>query len=71
MKFHLGLPYAKSAGEDSPMTAAFIFFVIATLAAIFGFGAAEVTFASVAKLIFYGAMVLFFTSLMGYWVRRV
>jgi hypothetical protein len=52
------------------MVAAAIFFVIAALAAIFGFAVSEITFASFAKQVFYGAAVLFFTSLMGVWVRR-
>jgi uncharacterized membrane protein YtjA (UPF0391 family) len=55
--------------EDVAMVTAWIFFIIAVIAAILGFGVDAVTFASLAKLVFYGAAVLFFTSLMGVWVR--
>ena len=50
------------------ITAALIFLMVAVLAAILGFGLPALT---VAKAVFYGAAVLFFTSLMGTWVRRV
>jgi len=54
--------------EGIMITAALIFLMVAVLAAILGFGLPALT---VAKAIFYGAAVLFFTSLMGTWVRRV
>ena len=49
------------------MLVALAFLIIAVLAAILGFGISALTFA---KVVFYGAAVLFFTSLMGTWVRR-
>ena len=48
-----------------------IFFVIAVVAAILGFGVAIVTFAAVIKLIFYIAVVLFLVSMIGHLLRRV
>jgi len=50
---------------------ALAFFVIAVIAAIMGFGVAAVTFAAVAKIIFFVAVVLFVISLIGHLVRRV
>ena len=53
------------------MTWALAFFLIAILAALLGFGAAAVTFAAVAKLLFYAAVVLFLVTLIGRFMRRV
>jgi len=53
------------------MTWALAFFVIAILAAILGFGAAAVTFAVTARLLFYGVVVLFLVTLIGQLMRRV
>ncbi len=50
---------------------ALAFFIIAIIAAILGFGVAAVTFAALAKLIFYIAIVLFVISLIGHLMRRV
>jgi uncharacterized membrane protein YtjA (UPF0391 family) len=50
---------------------ALAFFVIAVIAAILGFGFAAVTFAFVAKIIFYIFIVLFLISLIGHLMRRV
>lgn len=49
----------------------FVFFVIAVVAAILGFGVAVVTFAAVIKLVFYIAVVLFIVSLISFLLRRV
>jgi uncharacterized membrane protein YtjA (UPF0391 family) len=50
---------------------ALAFFIIAIVAAILGFGVAAITFAALAKLIFYVALVLFLISLMAHLMRRV
>ena len=48
----------------------FVFFVIAVVAAILGFGVAVVTFAAVIKLVFYIAVVLFLVSMISHLLRR-
>jgi uncharacterized membrane protein YtjA (UPF0391 family) len=48
-----------------------VFFVIAVVAAILGFGLAVVTFAAVIKLVFYIAVVLFLVSMISHLLRRV
>jgi uncharacterized membrane protein YtjA (UPF0391 family) len=48
-----------------------VFFVIAVVAAILGFGLAVVTFAAVIKLVFYIAVVLSLISLISHLFRRV
>jgi uncharacterized membrane protein YtjA (UPF0391 family) len=50
---------------------ALAFLMIALLAAVVGFGLTAVTFAVAAKLIFYAAVILSLTSLIGYFMRRV
>lgn len=50
---------------------ALAFFLVAILAAILGFGAAAVTFADTARLLFYGAVALFLVTLIGRFMRRV
>ena len=48
-----------------------VFFVIAVIAAVLGFGVAVVTFAAVLKLVFYIAVVLFLVTLISHLLRRV
>lgn len=48
-----------------------IFLLLAIISAILGFGFAAVTFAAVAKLIFYIAVIAFVISLIGHLTRRV
>jgi uncharacterized membrane protein YtjA (UPF0391 family) len=50
---------------------ALVFFVIALLAAIFGFGGIAVAFAGVAKILFFLFIVLFLVSLVMHVGRRV
>lgn len=50
---------------------ALTFFVVALLAAIFGFTGIAVAAAGVAKLLFFIFLVLFVLSLVGHLVRRV
>jgi uncharacterized membrane protein YtjA (UPF0391 family) len=50
---------------------ALIFFILAVLAGIFGFGFAAVTFAAAAKLLFYAFIIIFVLMLIGHLVRRV
>lgn len=49
---------------------AIAFFVIAIIAAIFGFGGIAVAAAGVAKLLFFVFLVLFLVALLGGLVRR-
>ncbi len=46
------------------------FFIITLLAAVVGFGMAAVTFAVLAKTVFYFASVLFLVTLAGFIMRR-
>jgi len=50
---------------------ALVFFVIAILAAIFGFGGAAIAFAGIAKILFFLFLVLFLVSLVMHVGRRV
>ena len=49
---------------------ALMFFVIAIIAAIFGFGGIAIAAAGIAKLIFYLFLVLFLVSLLAGLARR-
>jgi uncharacterized membrane protein YtjA (UPF0391 family) len=49
---------------------ALVFFVLAIVAAIFGFGVVAVTFAAVAKLLFFLFLVAFVISLISHLSRR-
>ncbi len=53
------------------MTWALVFLMIAILAAILGFGTAVVTFAAVAKLLFYVAVILCAVSLVSHLMQRI
>ena len=50
---------------------ALTFFIVALLAAVFGFTGIAVAAAGVAKLLFFIFLVLFVLSLVGHLVRRV
>ena len=50
---------------------ALVFFVLAILAAIFGFGFAAVAFAAIAKILFFLFLVAFVISLVAHFSRRV
>jgi uncharacterized membrane protein YtjA (UPF0391 family) len=50
---------------------AIVFFIIALLAGIFGFGGVAVAFAGVAKILFMIFLVLFVVSLVAHLGRRV
>lgn len=50
---------------------AIAFFVIAIVAAIFGFGGIAVAAAGIAKILFFIFLVLFLVALLGGLVRRV
>jgi uncharacterized membrane protein YtjA (UPF0391 family) len=50
---------------------AIVFFIIALLAAVFGFGGVAVAFAGVAKLLFLIFLILFVVSLVMHVGRRV
>ena len=47
------------------------FFIIALIAAFFGFGGVAVAAAGIAKLIFYLFLILFVVTLIGHIFRRV
>jgi uncharacterized membrane protein YtjA (UPF0391 family) len=49
---------------------ALAFFVIAIIAAVFGFGAIAVAAAGIAKILFFIFLVLFLVALLGGLVRR-
>ena len=49
---------------------ALIFFVVALVAALFGFGGIAVAAAGVAKILFYLFLILFLVTLMGHLLRR-
>jgi uncharacterized membrane protein YtjA (UPF0391 family) len=57
-------------GEDLMLNWALMFFVIALLAAIFGFTGIAVAAASVAKFLFYLFLILFLVSLVAGLARR-
>jgi len=50
---------------------AIAFFIIAIVAAIFGFGGIAVAAAGIAKILFFIFLVLFLVALLGGLVRRV
>lgn len=50
---------------------ALVFFLIALLAAIFGFGGIAVAFAGIAKILFFLFIILFLVSLVMHAGRRV
>jgi len=50
---------------------ALVFFILAILCAIFGFGFAAVTFAAIAKILFFLFLVAFVISLIAHMSRRV
>ena len=50
---------------------ALVFFVVAIIAAILGFGGLAVAFAGIAKILFYLFLVLFLVSLVMHVGRRV
>ena len=50
---------------------ALVFFVVAILAAIMGFGGVAVAFAGIAKILFFLFLVLFLVSLVMHVSRRV
>jgi len=57
--------------EGFPMLRwALAFFVIAIIAAVFGFGAIAVAAAGIAKILFFIFLVLFLVALLGGLVRR-
>jgi uncharacterized membrane protein YtjA (UPF0391 family) len=49
---------------------ALIFFVVALVAALFGFGGIAVAAAGVAKILFYLFLILFLITLVGHLMRR-
>ena len=60
-----------SEGGNKMLYYALVFFVIAILAAIFGFGGAAIAFAGIAKILFFVFIVLFLVSLITHMSRRV
>ena len=56
--------------EDNMLRWALAFFVIAIIAAVFGFGGIAVAAAGIAKLLFFIFLVLFLVALLGGMVRR-
>jgi uncharacterized membrane protein YtjA (UPF0391 family) len=67
-----GAPFgALSLEEEKPMLRwAIAFFVIAIIAAIFGFGGIAVAAAGIAKILFFIFLVLFLVALLGGLARR-
>ena len=57
--------------EENMLRWALGFFVIAIIAAIFGFGGIAVAAAGIAKILFFLFLVLFLLTLVGGLVRRV
>jgi uncharacterized membrane protein YtjA (UPF0391 family) len=49
---------------------ALIFFVVALVAALFGFGGIALAAAGVAKILFYLFLILFLITLVGHLLRR-
>ncbi len=50
---------------------ALVFFILAILAAIFGFGFAAVAFAAIAKVLFFLFLIAFVITLIAHMSRRV
>jgi len=66
-----GLCDARPRREEGQMLQwALAFFIIAVVAAIFGFGGIAIAAAGVAKLLFFVFLVLFLVSLLGGLLRR-
>jgi uncharacterized membrane protein YtjA (UPF0391 family) len=61
---------ANQCQEDNMLRWALAFFVIAIIAAIFGFAGIAVAAAGIAKLLFFVFLVLFLVTLLGGLVRR-
>ena len=49
---------------------AIVFFVVALIAAVLGFGGVAIAAAGVAKILFYLFLILFLISLVGHLLRR-
>lgn len=62
--------WAHPAKEEHMLRWAIAFFVIAIIAAIFGFGGIAVAAAGIAKILFFIFLVLFLVALLGGLVRR-
>jgi uncharacterized membrane protein YtjA (UPF0391 family) len=58
-------------GDHKMLNWALMFFVVALLAAVFGFTGIAVAAAGVAKILFFVFLVLFLVSLIGHLSRRV
>jgi uncharacterized membrane protein YtjA (UPF0391 family) len=58
------------AGDQTMLYYALVFFLLAILCAIFGFGLAAVTFAVLAKVLFFLFLVAFVISLVAHLGRR-
>jgi len=56
--------------EDQMLRWALAFFVVAIIAAVFGFGGIAIAAASIARLLFFIFLVLFLAALLGGLVRR-
>ncbi len=50
---------------------ALVFFIVALVAALFGFGGVSLAAAGIAKILFFIFLVLFVVSLVAHTVRRV
>jgi uncharacterized membrane protein YtjA (UPF0391 family) len=70
MRFELTLPEAKLTGGFIMLNWAVTFFVIALIAAVFGFTGIAVAAAGIAKLLFVVFLVLFLVSLATHFGRR-
>lgn len=57
-------------GEDDMLRWALGFFLIAIIAAIFGFGGIAIAAAGIAKILFFLFVILFLVALVGGLVRR-
>jgi uncharacterized membrane protein YtjA (UPF0391 family) len=69
-----GLPSFKAASlkkENEMLYYALVFLLIASLAAVFGFGGVAIVSAGIAKILFFVFIVLFLVSLITHMSRRV
>jgi len=57
-------------GANHMLYYALVFFVVAVIAAILGFGGVAVAAAGIAKILFFIFLVLFIVSLLGHALRR-
>ena len=64
-------PAGTIAGKNQMLYYALVFFVIALVAALLGFGGVAVAFAGVAKILFVLFLILFLASLVMHLARRV